>query len=146
MNDLVAKIQSTPAQFYVGAMRIILGYIFLKEGVGKLFGWFGGNGIESFTSYLTQLGVPFPELNAYLTGGTEAVCGAMLLLGYMTKLACLPIIITMAVAIFTAHVDGSFNYPLMIIAACVALLETGSGRPSVDAYYQCVRSCKIEKK
>jgi putative oxidoreductase len=146
MNGLVAKIQSTSAQFYVGALRMVLGYVFLKEGLGKLFGWFGGSGIEPFTGYLTKLGVPFPELNAYMTGGVEAVCGLLLIIGYMTKLACLPIIFVMAVAIFTAHADGSFSYPLMIIAACVALLETGSGRPSVDAYYQCVRSCKIEKK
>jgi len=110
----------------------VLGVIFFREGAGKLFGWFGGDGIGGISAYFAKLGIPFPEFNAILVGSTEFLGGVAFLLGFLTRLATIPIALTMVVAILTAHRDGGWSYPLLIIATSLVLLQAGSGFPSLD--------------
>lgn len=137
MKDLLKKIPATNAGFGVTLLRVVLGIIFFKEGSGKLYGWFGGGGWASTCAYFQNLGIPFPELNAFLVGYTEFLGGTALILGLLTRLASIPIGITMITAIFTAHQEGGYHFPLLILAACIALVETGGGRISVDKVLSC---------
>jgi len=126
------KLASTQAGWSVSVMRAVLGWIFITEGGGKLYGWFGGGGWEATCAYFTKLGIPFPELNAFFLGGVELYGGMLLLVGLLTRLAALPIAITIIVAILTAHLGGSYNYQLLIIVICVVLMHVGGGSLSID--------------
>jgi putative oxidoreductase len=132
MKEWLLKITGTNGGLGVSLLRIVVGLVFFKEGTGKLFGWFGGGGWAATCAYFQNLGIPFPELNAFLVGYTEFLGGTALVLGLLTRLAALPIGITMIVALLTAHRGGPYHYPLLILAVCMALLEAGSGRLSLD--------------
>jgi putative oxidoreductase len=134
MKALIKKIQSTHAGFLSSLMRLVIGGIFFKAGSGKLFGWFGGFGIEGATSFFQNLGIPHPMLNAYLVGTTEFLGGLALILGLFTRLAAIPLGFSMIVAIFTAHKDGDFYYPLVILASCLTLVDIGAGSLSLDRW------------
>lgn len=135
MVALLNKIQKTNAGILVSLLRITVGLIFFKAGAGKLFGLFGGFGIEGVTGFFTKLGIPYPHFNAYFVGGTEFIGGILMLVGLLTRLVSIPFCIIMIIAIFTAHKEGDFYYPLMIFMSCLALLETGSGILSLDRLF-----------
>ena len=132
MKKILIGILRTDAGYGISVLRFILGIIFFREGAMKLFGWFGGGGWASTCSFFAELGIPFPELNAWLVGSTELFGGMALVLGLLTRLASIPIAITMAVAIVSAHVDGGWSYPLVVLVSCLALIEQGSGVLSLD--------------
>lgn len=132
MMALLKKIQSTKACVGVLILRLVIGGIFFKAGSGKLFGWFGGFGIEGATSFFQNLGIPAPHFHAILVGCTEFFGGLALIFGLLTRLVSIPLAITMIVAIFTAHRDGDFYYPLVILAGLIALMDTGAGKVSLD--------------
>src|SRR4030095_426241 len=130
-GDLLKKIESTRAGFGVAILRIILGGIFFKAGSGKLFGWFGGHGLEGATQFFQSLNIPYPAFNAVLVGCSEFIGGTCLILGRLTRLVSIPLAITMITAIFTAHRDGDFYYPLVILCGLIALMDVGAGKPSL---------------
>ncbi|GEM_PF-42200 len=132
LRSIFKKIISTHAGFGITLLRVVIGGIFFKAGAGKLFGLFGGFGIQSAVSFFSDLKIPFPTFNAYLVGITEFAGGIALILGLLTRLAAFPFCITMIVAIFTAHADGDFYYPLVLLTSCIALIETGAGALSMD--------------
>ena len=142
MKKLIAKLTQTQACFGVVILRLVLGGIFFKAGAGKLFGWFGGFGIEGVTMFFEKLGIPYPHYQAYLVGSVEFLGGLALILGLFTRLAVIPLAITMIVAILTAHKDGDFYYPLVILASCIALFDVGSGCPSIDKK---ISNCSCEQ-
>lgn len=76
--------------------RLAIGWIFLQSGWGKL------QDISKVVAYFTELGIPAPQIQAPLAATTEFVCGGLVLLGLATRLASLPLIGTMLVAILTA--------------------------------------------
>jgi putative oxidoreductase len=132
MSALLKRIQSTQSSLGVLILRLVIGGIFFKAGSGKLFGWFGGHGIEGATSFFQNLGIPAPHFHAILVGCTESLGGLALIFGLLTRLASIPLAITMIVAIFTAHRDGDFYYPLVILSGLIALIDTGAGKISLD--------------
>lgn len=132
MGSILKRIQLTQGGFGVLILRLVLGAIFFKAGSGKLFGWFGGHGLEGAASFFQSLGIPAPHFQAVFVGGTEFLGGLALILGLLTRLAAIPLAITMIVAIFTAHRDGDFYYPLVILCGLVALMDTGAGKISLD--------------
>ena len=132
MKNLLKKIICTQAGIGVSLTRIVIGIIFFKAGSGKLFGWFGGYGIQAVSQFFTDLKIPYPLFNAYLVGCSEFLCGIGLVVGLLTRLAVIPLSITMIVAIFTAHKEGDFYYPLVILTTCITLFETGGGLISFD--------------
>jgi putative oxidoreductase len=77
--------------------RATLGWVFLQSGWGKL------HDLPKVVEFFTELGVPAPQIQAPLAAGTEFLCGALILLGLATRLASLPLIGTMLVAILTAR-------------------------------------------
>lgn len=118
-------------------LRLSVGSVFIFHGSQKLFGWFGGHGIEGFAGFLTQLGVPLPGLSAWLAASAEFFGGLALLLGLATPLAAVPLTITMLVAGFTAHsgfdiTQGGNEYTLVLAAVALALGLSGPGRYSLQ--------------
>jgi len=115
-------------------IRLMVGTVFVFHGSGKLFGWFEGPGIEGFTGYLTTLGVPFPELNAYAAALTEFGGGLLLILGVASRLISLPLVFVMGVAVVTAkshafsNLAGGMEYPLTLGIVLLGIALVGPGR------------------
>ena len=114
--------------------RIVVGVVFIQSGWGKL------HDLASVTDYFASLGLPNPAFQAALASTTEFVCGVLLLAGFATRFAVVPLIVTMCVAIRTARwdeVDGIASTFTMIeglyIVLCVWLGTTGAGPLSIDA-------------
>ena len=76
--------------------RVTLGTVFLRSGWGKL------HSLDQVTQFFASIGIPAPGFNALFASSTELVCGALLIAGLATRLAAVPLIVTMAVAIRTA--------------------------------------------
>ena len=93
---LVLRISSTLRWLPPTISRLTLGWIFLQSGWGKL------NDLPRVIAFFSDLGIPAPQIQAPLAAATEFVCGALMLLGLVTRFASLPLIGTMLVAILTA--------------------------------------------
>lgn len=76
--------------------RLCVGWVFMTSGWGKL------HNLQSVTAYFAELGIPYPELQAPFASAVELVAGAALLLGLFTRLASIPLVVVMIVAIATA--------------------------------------------
>ncbi|QDV09569.1 Putative oxidoreductase MhqP [Planctomycetes bacterium Poly30] len=118
------------------SLRLLTGAVFVFHGSQKLFGAFGGYGIEGTSGWMASIGIPFPTLSTYLAGGAEFFGGLAFLTGILTRLASLPVAFAMLVGAFTAHTgfdatQGGMEYPLVLAAAAVALGLTGPGRISL---------------
>jgi putative oxidoreductase len=123
------------------ALRWVIGPLFVGHGTQKLFGWFGGHGLEGTAGFFeSQLGLKPGKRHATAAGASEAIGGALLTLGALTPVAAGLITGTMITAIRKVHApkgpwvtQGGYEYNAVLIAAMLALVETGPGRPSVDA-------------
>ncbi|MGE0175308.1 MAG: DoxX family protein [Oligoflexales bacterium] len=85
-------------------IRLIVGTVFLLEGIQK-FLFSDTLGVGRFA----KIGLPNPEFLGYFVGSFEMVCGALILLGLLTRLASIPLIIIMLVAITTTKVPILLN-------------------------------------
>ena len=123
------------------ALRGVVGPLFVGHGTQKLFGWFGGHGLEGTAGFFEQgIGLRPGKRHATAAGLSEAVGGALLTVGAATPLAASMIIGTMVTAIRKVHApkgpwvtEGGYEYNAAIIAMMVALAESGPGTPSVDS-------------
>jgi putative oxidoreductase len=121
-------------------LRLIVGGFFIGHGTQKLFGWFGGHGLEGTGQFFEgNLGLKPGRHHALAAGASEAGGGALLLLGAATPLAAATLTATMLTAINRVHLkngpwasDGGYEYNLVLIGAVLALAETGPGSPSID--------------
>ena len=114
-------------------VRVSLASVFVVTGWGKL------HDLAKVTGYFTELGIPFPGLNAVLVATTELVGGSLVLVGLFTRLAAIPLALSMLVAIFTgkrADIDGIvsvFAFTEFTYLACfVWLAVAGAGAISLD--------------
>ncbi len=113
--------------------RLTVGFVFFQSGWGKL------HDLGKVTEYFTELGIPNPAFQARFASTTEFVCGGLLLLGFATRFAAVPLIVTMCVAIRTAlwdQVDGISSLvglsEFAYIALLVWLATDGAGPLSLD--------------
>ena len=119
-------------------MRLALAAIFIGHGAQKVFGSFSGPGLAKFTSFPA----PFPFMHpAWIWMGgaafAELIGGALLLLGLLTRVGAFLIACTMLTAILGVHWPGFFGptgmeYPIALLAMCLALLISGGGMASID--------------
>jgi putative oxidoreductase len=121
------------------ALRFVIGPLFVGHGTQKLFGWFGGHGLDGTGAFFEQLGLKPGKRQAAAAGASEALGGALLTLGALTPVAAGLVTGTMITAIRKVHgekgpwvTNGGYEYNLTVIAAMLALTEAGPGRPSVD--------------
>ena len=119
-------------------IRVMPAVVFMFHGSQKLFGAFDGPGMEKFTGGLETMGIPMPTANAYLAACAEFFGGLALLLGAGTRIAVIPLVVTMLVASFVAHgtafslASGGMEYALTLAVVTAGLGLTGAGRFSVD--------------
>jgi len=122
------RILTTNAPAAVILVRLIVGGVFLSEGVGRF----------------AKIGIPAPEVMAPFVGVFEIGCGALLLLGILTRLAAIPLIVVMLVAISTTKVsillqsgfwsmahEARTDYAMIL--GSLFLLVVGAGPWSLDA-------------
>jgi putative oxidoreductase len=95
MNKLI----QTNAPAAVILIRLVVGGVFLSEGVQK-FLYPAENGAGRFA----KIGIPSPDVMGPFVGVVEIVCGALILLGLFTRLAAIPLIINMLVAILSTKI------------------------------------------
>ncbi len=120
-------------------LRVVIGALFAGHGTQKLFGWFGGHGIDGTARLMDSLRYRSGRAAAVLAGLTEALSGLLLILGLLTPLAAAGVIGVMLSAIAAVHlrnglwnISGGIELPLMYAAAAAAIGFTGPGRFSVD--------------
>jgi putative oxidoreductase len=120
------------------ALRVGVGGVLVAHGAQKLFGWFGGRGLEQTGATFERLGFRPGKLNAMAAGLGEAGGGALLAAGLATPAASAAMVATMIVAAST-HVDkgffnskGGFEYPTVLGWSAAALALTGPGAVSLD--------------
>lgn len=119
-------------------IRGIVGAVFIFHGSQKLFGWFDGMGLDAFSDMLgTKMGLPYPRANAIAASSAEFCGGVLLVLGLATRLAVIPLIITMAVAVYKVHwgafaLPAGMEYALTLGIISLGLGFTGAGRISFD--------------
>ena len=126
--------QATRSDLGLLILRLMIGAVFVFHGAGKLFGWFGGYGIEGTAGFFESLGIPFPVLSVLLAGGAEFFGGLLLIAGFGVRLIAAPLAFTMLVGAITAHGGafsaqaGGMEYPLTLAVAAAALGLLGPGR------------------
>lgn len=113
-------------------MRAMVGVVFLFHGAGKVFGWFGGHGIEGTAGWMESIGMPLPLASATAAGLTELLGGLALVSGFGMRLAAIPLTFTMLVAAsvhtgFNAA-NGGMEYPLTLAVLTAGLGLVGPGR------------------
>jgi putative oxidoreductase len=120
--------------------RLVVGWVFVSSGWGKL------HNLDGVVAFFRDLGIPAPELQAPFVAGTELVCGALLLAGLATRLAALPLVAVMGVALATALRDrigglsdlfglSEFLYAVLLLG----LVAVGAGPVSFDALWKRAR-------
>jgi putative oxidoreductase len=114
--------------------RLAVGLLFMSTGWGKV------HDIAKFTRFFTSLGIPAPHFQAILVGYSELLCGTALVVGLLTRLATVPLIVSMIVAILTAKrgdLHGLFDlvgfdeFTYLVVLVMIAVL--GPGPYSLDA-------------
>ena len=121
------------------ATRAVIGGLFVGHGTQKLFGWFGGPGLEEAASGFDRMGLRPGRRNALAASVAETAGGAALALGLAMPLAGAALIGTMVTAIRTVHFkngpwngNGGYEFNLVLWAVAVAIAATGPGRFSLD--------------
>lgn len=139
MNNFVHTAVASNAGWSALVLRVPLGIILAAHGAQKLFGWFGGNGLEATGQWMASIGLEPGTLMALLSGSAEFFGGLALILGLLTRPAALVAAITMLVAIFTVHIENGlflsnngYEFGLALLAASLSLVFSGAGRLSVD--------------
>jgi putative oxidoreductase len=121
-------------------LRVVVGSLFIGHGAQKLFGWFGGHGIDGTAGFMAALGLHPAPAWALLAGMSELGGGLLTLLGLIDPLGPVALIAAQTMAIATAHwgkpiwaTQGGAELPLTNIAVAVALILSGPGIYSLDA-------------
>jgi putative oxidoreductase len=133
------SILATNNSFSQLALRLPLGIIFAAHGAQKLFGWFGGYGLQGTGQWMASIGLEPGVLMAALSGSAEFFGGVALIIGLLTRPAALVLAVTMLVAIFSVHINNGlfmsnngYEFGLALLAGTVSLVISGAGRASVD--------------
>ncbi|WP_160152906.1 DoxX family protein [Microbulbifer sp. ALW1] len=138
-TQVINKILSSNTGLGALALRVPVGIILAAHGAQKLFGWFGGYGLEGTGQWMASIGLEPGYLMALLAGSAEFFGGLALVLGLLTRPAAAVSAVTMLVAIFSAHISSGFfltnngyEYALALFAATLALAIQGGGTLALD--------------
>jgi putative oxidoreductase len=135
LNSLIARLQklSFLSQLLI---RLVIASVFIHSGYGKL------THLDKTIEYFASLGIPMAHLQAPFAAGMELLCGSLVLIGFATRVAAVPLIVIMAVAIRTARwedVDGIMSLAditeFLYIVLLSVLVFNGAGKLSVDGLF-----------
>src|SRR5450432_812919 len=113
--------------------RLAVGLLFVSTGWGKV------HDLPKVTAFFVKLHIPAPALNAVVVGYSELICGSLLVIGLCTRLATLPLIVSMVVAILTAKLSdihdlfdlvGADEFTYLCVLVMLAVI--GPGLLSLD--------------
>lgn len=135
----MTSVDRSPAPAATILVRLLVGIVFLSEGIQK-FLFPAALGVGRFA----KIGIPRPELTAPFVGAVEIVCGILVVLGLVTRLAAIPLLIDITVAIVTTKIPmlaksgvwGTLHEArtdLCMFLGCLFLIAAGPGRLSLDA-------------
>lgn len=122
----------------IGLLRATMGAVFVAHGWPKIFrNSDTGHGPRRTENLLRNKGVPYPAAVALVAGYVETLCGMLLIVGLLTRLAVIPLILILILAIpmvkwRQGFVDG-WDWPFTLIIVGVVLLVQGPGGISIDA-------------
>jgi putative oxidoreductase len=119
-------------------LRVVVGLVFFAHGAQKLFGWWGGPGLQGTKGWLSSMGFRMPGPMALMVAISEA-SGLLFAAGFLTPIAALLMASSMVVAIGSVSWQNGFwitsqgyEYNLVLVAVPVAIAATGPGRYSID--------------
>lgn len=123
-------------------VRVFVALVMFPHGAQKMFGAFGGHGFSGTMSYFTSQGTP--AILAFLVIFTESIGSLLILLGFTTRIWAALLTVIMVVAMNVHMPNGffmnwagnqageGFEYHVLVIGICLALILKGAGRWSVD--------------
>ncbi len=137
------KLFRTEPELSILLLRLALGIVFFAHGAQKMLGWFGGGGFSGTMDAMTGMGMPAVIVFLIIIGEFFGALG--LLVGFLSRVAAGGIGIIMLGAIFMVHAQNGFfmnwygnqqgegfEYHLLAVGICMALLIKGSGALSID--------------
>ena len=131
-------------------IRILVGWVFLSEGIQK-FLFHDSLGVGRFV----KIGIPWPQVMAPFVGVVEIVCGSLLSIGVMTRLAAIPLLIDICVALYSTKIvtlakNGFWGTlheartDVSMLLGLIFLLLIGGGAWSLDTKLSAKRDKKSE--
>lgn len=134
-------------------LRLALGFGMMYHGYPKVF---SPEEHEGFAGQLAGMGIPLPDLAAWMVGGLELAGGFLLVLGALTRILAVLFIVEMLVALFMVHLPSGFGFVnitgmsdegpvfgmpgyevnVLYIAGLLSLLISGAGAYAVDAAFR----------
>lgn len=121
-------------------LRLVIGGILFAHGAQKLFGWWGGPGMQGWTGAMNRMRIRPAAPWAWTSALAEFAGGIALALGFLDPLPSFAIAGSMLVAIALVHLPkgffsskGGYEFNLSILAAVAAIALTGPGTISLDA-------------
>jgi putative oxidoreductase len=124
------------------ALHVTIGCLFAAHGAQKLFGWFGGSGLDATADMFDRIGLRPGRMHAPLAGMAEFGGGIALAFGLLTPFAAAVVIGVMVTAILTVHLPNGFlntnqgyEFNLALIAIAFALAGAGPGDWSLDSAF-----------
>jgi putative oxidoreductase len=143
MKSLINSIITSTAGLDTLPLRLGAGVIFAAHGAQKLFGWFGGYGLEGTANWMASIGLEPGLLMATAAGSAEFLGGLLLIAGLFVRPVALILAVTMVVAIVTVHLsnglfmsNNGYEFGLVLLAASLSLVVRGAGSLSADRVLQ----------
>lgn len=119
--------------------RLMIGLALAAHGSQKVFGWFGGHGLDATGQFMEQIGFRPGRRHALAAGLIEVVAGVLLAVGFLTPLAAALIASVMVVAAATVHwkngfflMGGGYEFNAVIGVVALSIAFTGPGALSID--------------
>ncbi|AEF55946.1 DoxX family protein [Marinomonas posidonica] len=139
MQAFIQNITRTSSGWAGTILRIPVGLILMAHGAQKLFGAFGGYGLEGTGQWMASIGLEPGYLMALMAGSAEFFGGLALVIGLLVRPAGIALAFTMLIAIFSVHfsnglfmANNGYEYALTILVVCLSLAFSGAGALSVD--------------
>lgn len=121
-------------------IRLVIGILFIGHGAQKLFGWFGGNGLEGTGGWFESIGIKPGYTMALLAGLVEVLGGLLFAVGLLTPIAGIMIAATMVVSIAKVHGGNGiwaqangYEYNLTLLAVAIGIALIGPGQYALDS-------------
>lgn len=141
---MLRKLIATDNDLASLVLRVVTGIVFFAHGAQLALGWFGGNGYTATMQFFTQ-NMHIPTVFAFLAIMAQFLGSLGLIVGLLTRVAAFGIAAVMLVAIVMVHLPVGFfmnwfgnqkgegyEYHLLAVAICVALMIKGGGKASID--------------